>query len=209
MRLALLVTLLAACSINKRSDQFACETAQQCDRGQTCQDGFCVGGSPPTDSQEPDPDGQLPPDAFVCPAQCTSCNLNTMTCTVDCNVSPTTCGNPINCPTGFNCNILCTKNELCQNINCSQGQSCKLECKGINTCRNVVCGPGECDITCTGNQSCRAVNCESSCACDVTCTPNTTCLTVDCPELTNQPFACSGLNPGRCTSAPEGCDTCE
>ena len=204
MRIVLLLAVLGACSISHRSDQFACDDQNRCDPGKSCQDGFCVTMGTPGDGPVVDPDGSPPPDTLTCPAQCTSCNLNTMTCTVDCNVSPATCGAAINCPAGFNCNILCTRNDLCQNINCTQGESCNIVCKGNTTCKNVVCGPGKCDVDCTGMGSCRGVNCGDSCACDVSCGNNVSCLQVTCPDL-----QCSGFGLERCTSAPDGCHNCQ
>jgi hypothetical protein len=204
MRYLVLLIALASCKIDHRTDQFACESQNQCGDGQTCTDGFCITVGNPNDG--PDPDGMPPKDAFACPIQCTSCQLATMTCNVDCGQSPATCLAAINCPAGFNCNILCTRNEGCQNINCSQAESCKIECKGNTTCRNVVCGPGKCDVNCTGGQSCRDIDCGDSCACDVACGNNATCLDITCPGA---PLACSGFGLDRCTSEPNGCNTCE
>jgi hypothetical protein len=213
MRIVCLFVLLVvsgACSINHRSDQFACENSRQCDSNQTCQDGFCVtGGQPPGDGPITDPDGPLPPDAFVCPPQCTSCNSQTNTCTIDCNISATACTTAINCPAGFNCNVLCTRNNLCQNVNCSQAASCNVQCKGNSTCKNVTCGENKCDIECVGNLACQNVDCVNSCACDVTCGQGTSCVNVDCPVVgQNEPFGCSDFRPNVCTSEPDGCDTC-
>ena len=199
---------LAACSINHRTDQLACERQTDCDNGQTCSEGFCLVVGNPSDGPGPDPDGPKP-DSQTCPTQCTSCQLATMTCTVDCNQSPATCQAAINCPAGFNCNILCTRNDVCSSINCSQAASCKIECKGNSTCDNVTCGPGPCDINCIGGQACGAVDCDSSCACNVACGNNAgLCLNVSCPDP-DGPGTCSGLGPGRCTSERDGCNTCQ
>jgi len=207
MRFLLLLCLASACSINHRSDQFACTNVNQCDPGQRCEDGFCVGGTTPGDGPDVDPDGPKP-DTFSCPPQCTSCNIQTNTCNVDCGVSPGTCANAINCPAGFNCNIICTRNDLCQNINCSQGESCKIDCKGNATCKNVVCGPGRCDVTCSGGMSCPKINCESSCACDISCGNNASCIDTSCPQVEGDPFQCEGFRPNVCNSEPDGCNTC-
>lgn len=210
MRLVVVVLMLAltACQINHRSDQFACQNEGDCPGSQSCVDGFCVGGDPtPDDGPGPDPDGPKP-DTLICPSQCTSCQLATMTCNVDCNQSPSTCLSAINCPPGFNCNILCTRNEVCANINCSQGASCNIQCKGNGTCDNVQCGPGKCDVECTGGQSCSAINCSSACACDVACGNNALCLQVACPDP-DGPGVCAGIGLSRCTSERMGCNTCE
>lgn len=213
MRIVLLLALLGACSINHRSDEFTCTNSNMCNAGQTCQDGLCVTGGTPSDGPDVDPDGP-PPDTFVCPNQCTSCNPGTNTCIVDCNASAATCASAINCPAGFNCDIRCTKNDGCQNINCTQGQSCKILCKGNNTCENVVCGPGPCDVECTGQGACgggtaTGIDCDASCACDVACNNNASCFPVSCPKPPGpEPLRCSGIGANRCTSEPDGCNTC-
>ncbi|MBA2539687.1 MAG: hypothetical protein H0V17_08640 [Deltaproteobacteria bacterium] len=206
MRKLVLLFALTACSINHRTDQLACERQNDCDRGQTCSDGFCLTVGNPDDGPGPDPDGGPRPDSFSCPAQCTSCQLASMTCTVDCGQSPATCQLPINCPPGFNCNILCTRNEGCETINCTQGESCNIQCKGNGTCDNVTCGAGKCNVECTGAMACRGVDCHQSCACDVACGNNATCLNVSCP---GEPLQCSGFGLDRCSSDDDGCNTCE
>jgi len=206
-RLLLAIALLASCTVNKRSDDFACETTADCSDGFTCNNGICVSTTPPGQDGGPgDPDAPPKPDAFVCPAQCTSCKLDTHTCKVDCGASPATCNAPINCPAGFNCEIICSTPSGCANVNCSQGESCKIDCKASGTCKTVTCGEGPCEVGCDGQNSCRSVDCSNSCACDAQCIGLGSCaLALTCQGTG---IACNTANPRGCTSMRDGCNTC-
>jgi len=204
---AALFAAATSCSINHRSDQFACSKPSDCSDGRQCINGSCV--VPGGDIDAPMPiDGKVPPDGNECPQACTSCDLGSKTCNIDC-AAGADCGHTITCPAGFNCNIKCTVNDECRSgIDCSNATSCNLTCSGSRTCEGVDCGTGKCTASCTGTNSCRGVNCSNSCACDVTCNGNVgACFDpgVTCPPGTI-PGACdTGLG---CTSQQIGCSSC-
>lgn len=192
---------LAACSINHRSDQYACSSSADCDNGRVCDNGFCVvAGS--TDA--PRNDGKPPGgDANNCPAPCTSCNIQQKTCTIDCQTA--NCTNTVTCPAGYNCDIRCNVDNSCRNgINCQLSGGCNIECSGKQSCQNVECGSGPCDVGCSGAASCRGVSCNNSCACDVLCTGSQSCPEgIQCTSI-----GCRGTNGIGCTSVPAFCHSC-
>jgi hypothetical protein len=197
---SLAFVIATSCSVNHRSDEFACTKTLDCDPGRVCSsDGFCVLGTvaDAAKSDAPRPDAAPP-----CPSGCTSCNVTDKTCTIDCTM--TTCNNTtITCPAGYKCDILCNTDSSCRSgINCRQAASCNIECSGGQSCRNVSCGPGPCDVSCSGPSSCRNVACGSSCACDVTCTGNQSCSS----NIFCKSFACD--TGSGCTSMRTGCNTC-
>lgn len=203
---ALAIALAASCSIEHRSDAFACEKQSDCSGGRVCSEGFCVlTNVPPSDGPRPEQDGDIepPPDAPIpseCPPQCTSCNKESRECTIDCG--STDCTAQVVCPAGWSCDIQCNRQNSCRNgVNCLDAKSCTLDCSGDGACRNVACGPGRCNVTCSGNASCRSVSCSQSCACDVECGQNASCETVICSS-----FACETFDG--CTSQTIGCDIC-
>ncbi len=201
--LALLAGSFVACTINKRSDEFTCNVQADCPTDRTCTDGVCVQGNNPNDGSNPDMN--TGPDAFVCPAQCTSCRQAEHICKVDCGISPSTCNSPINCPPGFSCEIVCSTTSGCQNINCTGGNGCTIGCTGTGTCKNVTCGTGPCDITCSGVNACRSVDCNNSCQCDVACAIGTSCMTLNCPK---DATTCNTIGKPGCDSSRATCDTC-
>lgn len=200
--LGMAIVIASSCSIDHRSDNFACETQSDCTGGRTCSDGFCVLTNVPIDAP-PTGDDAVKKDApgpGDCPGACTSCNVEAMECTIDC--TKTDCGSQVVCPTGWNCNILCNQQNTCRNgVNCLNAASCKIECTGDAACRNVACGTGSCDVNCTGLMSCRSVSCGQSCACDVQCADNSSCETVICSS-----FQCETFEG--CSSSAIGCNTC-
>lgn len=196
-----LIAIALSCSIEKRSDGFACDDDRDCPQGRECDDGFCVGG--PIDGGPDQPDAGTPPDALFCPSQCTSCKQETMQCQVDCAVSPATCNSPIVCPEGWSCNIVCSPSNACRaGIDCRAGKACTVDCAGTSTCRNVLCGEGPCDVTCSGFDSCRGIQCGDSCACDVECQDPARCEAVFCTSQLCGRFG------GGCSSQNPGCNTC-
>jgi hypothetical protein len=203
-----LVAVAISCSIKHASEQYECDTNDDCAAlgdNRVCSEGICVvpGGAP----KDAAVDGKLPVDAppdasLVCPPGCTSCNLEKKECVIDCNANTTLCAAQITCPLGWACNVKCNTSSSCRmGINCTQASSCNIECTGNFACRNIACGPGECDIKCTGNQTCAGINCNNSCACDVACNIGASCFNVSCTK-----FQCD-TGPG-CSSEPQGCDTC-
>ena len=193
------------CSITHESDGFACTTTANCSKfpGRVCMNGFCVEpGGPGSDAGVTDGKGSNHPDASNCPANCTSCDLGSKTCFIDCD--KTSCTNMVTCPPGFNCDIQCSTSGSCRNgVNCTQGQSCIVTCSGDSACRGVTCGSGPCDVECSGPSSCKTINCESSCRCDVNCFPGSLCEFVTCTQ-----FQCRDQINGGCNSTLTGCDTC-
>lgn len=221
---ALVLTLaLAACSINHRSGEFTCQTTADCASGRECSDGLCVIANqpPPIDA------GSLP--GGTCPANCTSCDANTHTCTIECVNNNPVCKQPIVCAQGWNCTIDCTDTASCRaGINCKDAASCNVNCDGDTSCRNATCGDGNCTFACNGLSSCSSIacgtgackiacngdnschdanagglgiNCSNSCACDVTCGINSTCAPVVCPP------GCDGVIDG-CTTQNTKQNTC-
>lgn len=206
--IVLALVIIGSCSINHRSSDYECSTPSDCDQfpGRTCVDGFCVGGTSPVDARVGDgpvvdahPDA--PPDGAACPVQCSSCNLGTHTCTIDCSIN--SCNDNVVCPAGWNCSIGCnTANSCAHGIDCSDATSCKVTCSGASSCRDLDCGDGKCSVTCSGNNSCRDMDCSNSCSCDVSCGTFASCEATVCPE------GC-GLGAGRCSSMLSNqCDTC-
>ena len=231
MKLALCTLALAlatGCSVSHRSGDFACDFLQHCADGRTCVDGFCV-----VEADSGLPDGSLPRpgDAGACPSQCTSCDTAQNTCTIDCAQNNGACGDPISCPIGWACNIVCSEANQCNSgISCGVATSCTVACTGRQTCRDVSCGLARCDLTCSGPGSCGdsvtcgtgacnvncsgnaacagTISCEAACSCDVTCRANTSC---DAANLTCK-LGCTGPGTGTppvfCTAMGTGCDAC-
>lgn len=202
LALAAAAAVGVGCSINHRSDQYACTTSTDCEGGRVCDNGFCIIpgtiDAARTDAPKPGGDG-----GNNCPAPCTSCNVQQKTCTVDCQ--KTNCSNTVTCPVGYKCDIDCNGDNDCRNgVNCQESASCTVECSGKQSCQNVQCGPGPCSVSCSGVQSCRGVSCANSCACDVTCTGSQSCgEAIQCTS-----FACRSTNGPGCTSVPAFCHSC-
>jgi hypothetical protein len=197
---ALAVVVVASCSIDHRSGDFACTAQSECKQSRVCVDGLCI--VPDSGSRI---DASPDPGSAVCPSQCTSCDLAAKTCIVDCSVSPDLCRSPITCPAGMTCDIRCTATEGCRSdINCTNAKACQITCAGSQSCRNVVCGPGPCTLECSGLGSCRNFSCGLSCACDVSCAGFGSCGGLACKSA-----VCSlQTNPRGCTSKPDGCNRC-
>ena len=188
---------LAGCSINHRSDEFACAKQSDCSSGRSCVEGFCVASAVDAAVHLDAPQG-------LCPVQCTSCNADAKTCTIDCALNAGACNLPVTCPTGWSCNIACSISNSCRNgINCGGAKSCTITCSGQQSCENFRCGPGPCNIDCTGRNSCSNINCSGACACDLTCHLGVS----SCSGITCKLLQCTLSNRG-CTSLATGCNTC-
>jgi hypothetical protein len=193
------VAIASSCSINHRSDQYACTVSGDCSDGRVCDNGYCiVAGS--IDAARPS-DAAKPSDANNCPAPCTTCNVAQKSCTINCQSA--NCTNQVTCPAGYNCDIQCNTDNSCRNgVNCQMAASCNIDCTGKQSCQNVQCGPGKCDVACIGGASCRGVDCNNSCACDVACTGSQSCTEgIFCSSL-----ACTAGSG--CTSTPTFCHAC-
>ncbi|MCW5801435.1 MAG: hypothetical protein KIT31_03420 [Deltaproteobacteria bacterium] len=202
--LAFAVLTAGSCSIHHRSDALACTNNRDCtEPGSKCEDGVCTQPNGPG-ADAPRPDAKLPPDASApaCPPECTSCNVNTMRCEIDCASPSADCTKRITCPTGWDCDIACSGNQQCRaGVDCQKSRSCNVTCSGTASCRNVGCGPGPCNVQCTGQDACRTVACGPSCRCDVGCSGAARCENVSCPD-----FLC-GTFEGGCSSQFFGCSS--
>jgi hypothetical protein len=189
------------CSIDKRSDAFACIKNADCNNGRTCVGGFCVvegtgnGIDAPTGSN-----GQ-------CPGNCSSCSTNAAgekTCDINCNQTNCTNGT-IDCPAGFACTVECAGNNDCRSgVSCVGSLSCSITCGNDQTCNSVTCGSGPCNVTCSGRDSCQNVNCGSACSCDVSCTGQQSCINLTCGHNDT----CAGTNG--CSSKLDAiCNSCQ
>jgi hypothetical protein len=191
----------AACSIDHRSGDFACENQSDCSGGRMCIDGLCIDPNAP-DARGPDAAVDRADARPTCPDQCTACDPEEKICVIDCSL--TSCEAQVTCPAGFTCDIRCNIQNSCRNgVSCAGAKGCAIACSGTSACRDVVCGSGPCDITCSGFQACRDVNCGNSCACDIDCSGPQSCSDgIVCTE-----FQCDiGLG---CSSFPLGCNTCQ
>jgi len=193
-----------SCSIQHRSDQYACTVSSDCDGNRICDNGFCIAPGSidaprPVDAPKPPGDG-----SSGCPSQCTTCNVQQKTCTINCAMGAN-CTSQVVCPAGYKCDIQCNTDNSCRNgVNCQQAASCNVDCIGKQACQNVQCGPGPCDVGCSGPASCRGVSCANSCACDVLCTGNQSCAEgIQCTSL-----ACRSATGSGCTSVPTFCHSC-
>ena len=213
--------LLFGCSINNRSQGYACTATSDCDTGRVCESGFCVvAGSGSGSGSNVPADGPRAVDAphgvgdagEMCPSQCTTCDLTGKTCDVNCEQAGSACAQNIVCPEGFTCTIECTTQGSCrQNIDCTKGDGCTLTCSAGQSCAHVACGSGACDVMCNGLNTCKTVDCSNSCACDVTCgaatngcgNDNISCPTNDLDE------ECTGITGGCSSSFMPDCDTCQ
>jgi hypothetical protein len=198
--LALAIGSAGGCSVNHRSGDFACQIQSDCSKDRTCIDGFCVlAADAGIDTPPP------LPDAAVCPTTCTSCNPLQKTCTIDCTIAAGNCKQLVTCPTGWSCNVLCSRADACSNgVICPNGTACTITCSGLRSCKGISCGTGRCNVDCGGTNSCQDVRCGLSCGCDVTCHINSTCSNLACRA------GCTSASQfGGCTSLTAGCNTCQ
>jgi hypothetical protein len=185
---------LAACSFENRSTSYECPTGNECESGRVCSQGWCVvADAVDIDAAPGQPDG-LPPDAFVCPADCSSCQGNT--CIITCD-GVDACPEVVVCPAGVACRVSCGGSNSCSGgVDCSLGSACNIECSGPGSCPLLTtCGDGVCNLSCDGLDSCGGgLDCSNSCQCDSSCPNGGTC----------NDHACPGANP--CTKA-DGCSS--
>jgi hypothetical protein len=218
-RWLLLLAALGACSLERRSDSFACENQSDCGDGRTCDQGWCVetGGptidadpnAPDADPNAPDadpnaPDG-APADAFQCPLACSSCNEDNV-CIMAC-AADDSCAEQVVCPPGVSCKVECEGDNSCAaGVDCTDATSCRIECNGAGACaERLLCGAGQCIVECPGDGSCAAgTDCSDSCSCQTTCAPTacdapSECVSPDNP-CTDNDDDCGGLANGNCNT---------
>jgi hypothetical protein len=205
------------CSIDKRSDAFACNTTADCNSGRVCAGGFCVVSGSGEVIDAPRGSGVDAPRAIdagsgsnnMCPSNCTSCGSDGKggkTCDIDCSQQNCSSGT-VTCPAGYECTISCSNQNDCRTIDCVDSASCNIMCTGAQSCNRVTCGSGACNIQCVGQSSCKTnIDCGNSCACDVSCDQvDQTCTgTVTCPnnDACSTGLGCSSMfNPL--------CNTCQ
>ncbi|HTR50722.1 MAG TPA: hypothetical protein VMJ10_08450 [Kofleriaceae bacterium] len=196
------IVIASSCSVDHRSDEYACVSQSQCTGGRLCMQGYCIVPGA-IDAARPDGRGSSGSDGGnACPSACTSCNVAQKSCTIDCSV--TSCTGTVTCPIGYSCDVKCDTASSCDNgVSCVGATSCTVECSGKASCRNVECGNGPCDVQCSGAQSCRGVSCNTSCSCAVECTGLSSCPagTVECTSI--------GCDDGSgCTATPAFCHSC-
>jgi hypothetical protein len=194
------LALAAACSVDRRTDDLACDDDDDCDDGRDCVDGYCVYGGGGDDGDDPDADPN-------CPAPCTFCTGTPgvdRTCNVDCS-GPGACRDAIACPPGLVCQVNCSGSGACEGgVDCGEATTCAVLCSGSGACDDgVECGAGACEVTCLGDGACDfGVECNASCACDVTCAGNACGAGAECTAV-----ACETATG--CSSDPDGCNTCD
>ena len=161
---AIAVLALAACSVQRRSDQLACTTSGDCQSPRTCVQGYCVTAGSGSGS---------------CPSACSSCDTSTTPPT--CQITVTSGGHDIDCPSDYKCEVICT---------------------GDQACGDVKCGDDACTVICTGDSACGNIDCSSSCSCQVTCTGS--CGNNSCPSGRNGDCK----QGSTCTKSGAGCNAC-
>jgi hypothetical protein len=205
LAVALALLGLGACSVNRRSDEYArCSNPAQCPSGM-CDQGVCVPVGAPGDAA-PGTASDARPGAGIdagpqpaCPSVCSECNNDT--CLIAC-AGPNACPVLVTCPAGWECEVECLGDQSCPaGVSCGQAKSCAVLCDGNGACEaGVSCGPGPCDVECLGLSACLVIDCSESCACDTECDDGAVC-TRQCPAR--------GANCQRneeCSSF--GCDEC-
>ena len=209
---ALTFAIIGSCSVNHRSGDYACAKQSDCASPRVCEQGFCtvppgvpIDGPPSTVDGHLNQDASTHPDASsnICPSICTSCDLGSHKCKIECNLNPSSCNGTVTCPDGFDCNIDCNTPNACRNgVDCTNAAACAITCVGTGSCRGLQCGDGPCSVFCTGSSSCRGIACNGSCACDVECGSISLCQDISCPGL-----ACDTVTGG-CNLTGPGCNTC-
>jgi hypothetical protein len=171
MSRALVAGLLAvgvalACTTDRRTPAFACDSEGLCPEGLACSpEGFCLiasdGGLGGTDAP---PGGDGAPDGPV-PGGCDTCDDGSCAdlCPAgDCDLS---------CTQGCNCQLDCGMTDGTCTVSCTGGSVCDIDCTGVNNCDNVTCtGQALCLLRCAGAQNCGFDACqggEKSCPGDI------------------------------------------
>jgi hypothetical protein len=207
LRLALIAAigglLISGCSFDRRTSAFRCDQGEPCGDGRVCQAGWCVEvGGPGSDADVPGGDGG-PDAAFVCPAACSRCDLDT--CVMNCDADGS-CPDLVVCPVGVKCKVECGGASSCAaGVDCSDAASCVIECSNNLACAGPIsCGDFRCRVECDGADSCGGgIDCTDACQCDVLCGGTGSCVM---PAMC--PFAGQCAPSPECTSIQGNCNEC-
>jgi len=215
--LLLAVALVAACSFQRRSEDYACQVASDCGAGRTCDQGWCVEvGGPVVDADPnaPDADPTLPdgapPDAFVCPPACSSCDGDICLIACDTSDGAAPCNaSPVVCPAGIQCKVECLADSSCASgVDCSQSSNCRIECTGTGSCdAPLTCGAGPCHIECDDGTCTGGIDCREACQCQTFCTGNSSCLPAPMCKVPVGGGDCVGAQ-SECVANTTECMTC-
>jgi hypothetical protein len=157
-------TSIVACLIDRPSESLTCSTSADCadlTGLHVCTSGYCVVPN--------------------CPEDCTACDENLRTCTVDCS-SADDCSGTVTCPSGWTCTINCVGDGACADVECQNGSRCAIACSGTGACEDL--------------------RCSSACRCDVDCAAGA-CTSMTCPVRGN------GANQIRCTTDQTTATECD
>lgn len=199
------VLFAGSCLLDRKTNEFACSTTEDCLDGRQCMGGFCITSDapiiPPCAENCTDLGGECVDDVcrFICTAvtcqsivQCPpglpceiQCNgvgacSNGIACTSAATCTITcddgACQAPIDCGSSA-CDITCNGTSCSGQIGCTAADRCVVDCNGPNACNaQIQCGEGLCDVECNGSMSCAGgVTCGDSCRCDVDCIGTGSC----------------------------------
>jgi hypothetical protein len=203
-----LLALLAACSIDARSQSFECAVDGDCPTGRVCHSNWCVlpgDDLPPADAGDRgDAAGGADAALVECSeAVCDFCDNGT--CVLVCG-SGGDCAGGVECPSGMPCRVICSGVGSCGGgVDCSEATGCEVHCSKSDACAGpIVCSSGPCDVACTARETCQAgVDCADSCACTTDCSGASACaLPPECP------YDECVAGDGDCTNG-SGCDLCQ
>jgi len=215
----LIASIVGSCGFTSRSDEFKCQTTDECSDGRVCHDNWCVVPDSIGDANVSGPDAAMNVDAPVgsadammsidatpCPAECTSCSGDL--CTIDCNADDS-CAGGVTCPVGLRCEVICSGDSACAgNVDCEDATECSITCSSNQSCQGRIdCGDGPCTVVCSGTNSCAdRVDCNTSCACTTDCGGTNACADGN-PNCPGPGGTCR--TAGNCVLDPAvDCNTC-
>jgi hypothetical protein len=160
---AALLAILAwatSCGIDTRTAAFRCDSDIDCEADRRCEEGYCtVGPRDLADASAGGADAPVspiidasPPDAFLCPTDCTGGCLEDFTCLIDCSAAAS-CGEPVVCPANLPCQVTCSgENSCAAGVSCADSCSCEVQCTGAGSCATAAsCPPAPANKCRTGN----------------------------------------------------------
>lgn len=210
-----IVAMASSCGFTKRSDEFKCDTTDECAPDRVCHDNWCVLPETIGDANlsiDATPDAPLSPadaqvtDATPCPSECTSCQNDL--CLIVCDQA-NDCFVDVICPADMRCQVTCSGASACAGvIDCTMATDCDITCSNSFTCLGKVrCGTGgPCTVTCSGADSCaEGIDCRNSCVCTTDCSGTNSCgRNPNCPGGAG---TCRDMK--ECVATPaDPCNTC-